>query len=204
MYGRPLRAAFFCAALAFHLWRLRCYSRRGGADGLRRGRRQRRGAHPADVHLSRSGGQQAALEFLISKGQAEQEQMREALRLRNVGTLVNQLLLRGFIERTHELARPKVRPKVVPHLRLQVSSGEAARRARTLRAEGSGGAVRRAMVLDALAEGGPLPLAELRAQGLTPTVLRDLQGAGLAVQEDVTVVRDPLAGRGYPGRPGPP
>ena len=147
--------------------------------------------------------QQAALEFLISKGQAEQEQMREALRLRSVGTLVNQLLLRGFIERTHELARPKVRPKVVPHLRLQVSSGEAARRARTLRAEGSGGAVRRAMVLDALAEGGPLPLAELRAQGLTPTVLRDLQGAGLAVQEDVTVVRDPLADRVYPERPAP-
>ncbi|KKK51441.1 hypothetical protein LCGC14_3114910, partial [marine sediment metagenome] len=80
--------------------------------------------------------QRAALEFLLAGGQAEQGQLGKALRLRSIGTLVNALLLRGFIERTYELARPQVRPKVVPHLRLLVSTGEARRRARTLREEG--------------------------------------------------------------------
>lgn len=147
--------------------------------------------------------QRAALEFLLAGGQAEQGQLGKALRLRSIGTLVNALLLRGFIERTYELARPQVRPKVVPHLRLLVSTGEARRRARTLREEGSSGVIRRAMVLEALADDGPLPLAELRSQGLTPAVLRDLQAGGLVAQENVTVVRDPLAGRVYPERPVP-
>jgi primosomal protein N' (replication factor Y) len=59
------------------------------------------------------------------------------------------------------------------------------------------------MVLEALAEDGPLPLSELRPRGLTAAVMRDLEAAGLARQDDVTVVRDPLAGRAYAQRPAP-
>jgi primosomal protein N' (replication factor Y) len=144
--------------------------------------------------------QQAALTHLIAQGQAEQEELRKALRLRNVSTLVGGLVLSGFIGRSHELARPQVRPKVVPHLRLLASATEARRRARTLRDEGGASPLRRAMVLEALADEGPLPVAELRPLGLTAAVLRDLQQQGLAAREDVTVVRDPLAGRVYPKR----
>ncbi len=147
--------------------------------------------------------QQAALTYLIAQGKAEQDELRKALRLRNVSTVVGGLALRGFIQRSHELARPKVRPKVVPHLRLLASAGVARRRARTLRNEGGASALRRAMVLEALADEGPLPVAELRPLGLTAAVLRDLQQQGLAVREDVTVVRDPLAGRVYPKRDAP-
>jgi primosomal protein N' (replication factor Y) len=147
--------------------------------------------------------QRAALTHLIARGQAEQDELRKALRLRSAGTLVSALVLRGFVQRSYELARPQVRPKVVPHLRLLVSVGEARRRARTLRDGGGASALRRAVVLEALADEGPLPLADLRPQGLTAAVLRDLQQQGLAVREDVTVVRDPLAGRMYPGRAAP-
>ncbi len=147
--------------------------------------------------------QRAALTYLVAQGQAEQDELRKALRLRSVSTVVGGLVLRGFIERRHELARPQVRPKVVPHLRLLVSAAKARRRARTLRDEGGASALRRAMVLEALADQGPLPLAELRPLGLTTAVLRDLQQQGLAVREDVTVVRDPLAGRAYPKRAAP-
>jgi primosomal protein N' (replication factor Y) len=147
--------------------------------------------------------QRDAMTYLVSQGQTEQDQMRKALKLRSVGTLVNALLLKGLIERGYELARPQVRPKVVPHLRLLVPADDARRRARSLREEDKSAALRRAMVLETLAEEGPLPLAELRPRGLTPAVLRDLQAEGLAAAEDVTVVRDPLAGRDYPQRAAP-
>ncbi len=147
--------------------------------------------------------QQAALTYLIAHGQAEQDELRKALRLRNVSAVVSGLALRGFVQRSHELARPKVRPKVVPHLRLLVSAGVARRRARALRDEGGASALRRAMVLEALADEGPIPLAELRPLGLTAAVLRDLQQQDLAAREDITVVRDPLAGRVYPKRAAP-
>ena len=147
--------------------------------------------------------QRDAMTYLVSEGQAEQEQMRKALKLRSVGTLVNAFLLKGIIERGYELARPLVRPKVVPHLRLLISADDALRRARSLREEDKSAALRRAMVLETLAEEGPLPLAELRPRGLTPAVLRDLQAERLVAAEDVTMVRDPLAGRDYPQRAAP-
>ena len=147
--------------------------------------------------------QRAALTHLLSEGPTEQEQLRRALRLRSAGALVSALLLKGLIERSYELARPQVRPKVVTHLRLLVSADEALRQAGVLRREDRPQPLRRAMVLEALAEDGPLPLSELRPQGLTAAVMRDLEAAGLARQDDVTVVRDPLAGRAYAQRPAP-
>jgi primosomal protein N' (replication factor Y) len=147
--------------------------------------------------------QQAALTYLFAEGQAEQDRLRKALRLRGVGSLVKSLLTKGFIERVYELARPQVRPKVVPHLRLVATSDQARRRAAELRTEGKSAASRRAMVLEALADESPLSLAELRSSGLTAAVLRDLQAAGLVESEDVTMVRDPLAGRVYRERATP-
>ncbi len=144
--------------------------------------------------------QRAAMTYLVTEGRAELEQMRRALRLRSVNTLVSSLLTKGLIERTYELARPQVRPKVVPYLRLLVSADEPREVARGFRAEDKPAALRRAIVLEALADESPLPLAELRPRGLTPAVLRDLAEAGLAAQEEVTLVRDPLAGRTYSRR----
>src|SRR3990170_1974309 len=141
---------------------------------------------PGDlVGLGLTERQRAALTHLLSEGPTEQEQLRRALRLRSAGALVSALLLKGLIERSYELARPQVRPKVVTHLRLLVSADEALRHA---------GAHRLA---------GRPPLSELRPRGLTAAVMRDLEAAGLVRQEDVTVVRDPLAGRAYAQRPAP-
>ncbi|HLB26114.1 MAG TPA: primosomal protein N' [Dehalococcoidia bacterium] len=153
--------------------------------------------------LTLTDRQRAALTHLIAEGATEQEQLRRALHLRSVTTLVSALLLKGLVERTYELARPQVRPKVVTHLSLVVPAGEALRRASELRREDRPQPLRRAMVLQALAEDGPLPLSELRSRGLTAAVLRDLEADGLATREDVTVVRDPLAGRQYAKRQAP-
>jgi primosomal protein N' (replication factor Y) len=145
--------------------------------------------------------QREALTYLAARGQVEQEELRKALKLRSLSNLVAALLTRGFIERSYELARPQIQPKVVSHLRLEVPEEEARRLARELSREDKPATLRRAMVLHALAGEGPLPLSDLRARGLTPAVLRDLLADRLVVEEDVTVIRDPLAGRVYPQRP---
>ncbi|HEU4758933.1 MAG TPA: primosomal protein N' [Dehalococcoidia bacterium] len=147
--------------------------------------------------------QRTALAYLIEKGEAEPDALRRSLGLTNVPILVTALLRRGFVQRVYQLARPQVQPKVVRQVRLLAPTEDARARAERLRGEGTSPALRRALVLDVLAEEGAVPLARLRAQGLTPAVLRDLQAQGLAVVEDVTVVRDPLAGRGYAYRQPP-
>jgi primosomal protein N' (replication factor Y) len=155
------------------------------------------------VGLVLTDRQRAALHYLLSEGPTEQERLRRALHLRSAGALVSALLLKGLVERGYELARPQVRPKVVAHLQLLVAADEALRQAAALRREDRPQPLRRAMVLEALADDGLLPLAELRSRGLTAAVMRDLEAAGLARREDVTVVRDPLAGRAYAARPAP-
>jgi primosomal protein N' len=61
--------------------------------------------------------------------------------------------------------------------------------------------LRRATVLDVLVEEGSLPLSRARALGLTPATLRDFEDEGVAIREDVTLLRDPLAGREYERKP---
>jgi primosomal protein N' (replication factor Y) len=147
--------------------------------------------------------QREALTYLATRGPTEQEALAKALHARDISSLVRALLTRGFIDREHELARPKVQAKVVPHLRLLIEPAEARRRSGELRGEDRPAALRRAMVLEALAEEGALTLSEARARGLTAAVLRDLAAEGLVEQQDVKVVRDPLAGREY-GKVEPP
>src|SRR3990172_10240505 len=81
------------------------------------------------VGLGLTERQHAAMNHLLAEGPTEQEQLRRALRLRGAGPLVSALLLKGLIERSYELARPQVRPKVIAHLRLLVSADEALQQA---------------------------------------------------------------------------
>ena len=153
--------------------------------------------------LSLTDKQRRALAYLIERGEAEVEELRRALRLTNVPALVSALERRGLVQRAYRLSRPQVQPKVVPHLRLLAPPREAEAEAGALEQDGSPKAMRRAMVLRALADEEAAPLSRLRTLGLTAALLRDLQADGLAVAEDVTVVRDPLAGRVYPAREPP-
>ncbi len=113
------------------------------------------------------------------------------------------LLRRGVLARTYRLARPAVAAKVVQHLRLAVSEDAACDEARRLREDARKGSARRAVVLEALAEEGELPLSRAREIGLTPALLRDLLADGVALIEDVQVVRDPLLARSYGEREAP-
>ncbi len=145
--------------------------------------------------------QATALAYIIEHGPTNPDDLTRVAHLTGASNTVSSLLRRGFIRRRYELARPAARPKVVPHLRLIASEQAARDQATALRAEASPKSLRRAIVLEALADEGSLPLSRARALGLTPAFLRDLQDSGLVTVEDVTVVRDPLAGRSYAYQP---
>jgi primosomal protein N' (replication factor Y) len=151
---------------------------------------------PEDIAaLELTPRQRQVLEALAGSRETEAEELRQELRLRGLGAVIEQLADRGLIERTYELGPPKVRAKVVPHVRLLVESEAAgelldAASGRRVRAR------REPMVaaLNALAEEGSLPLAKLRAQtSISPAALRELVERGLVAIEDVEVERDPLA-----------
>ena len=54
------------------------------------------------------------------------------------------------------------------------------------------------LLLESLVDEGELPLARARDHRPDPAFLRDLEADGIADVEEVTVVRDPLAGRIFP------
>ena len=146
--------------------------------------------------------QERALAHIIERGEVEVDELRR-VGFTNAPVLVSSLLRRGFVLRSYRLARPSASPKVVRELRLAASEMEARGRAAALRDDGSPAAMRRAVLLEALAEEGGIQLSRARMLGLTPAALRDLEAEGLAVIEEITAVRDPLAGRTYAHREPP-
>jgi len=144
--------------------------------------------------------QRQVLEALAVRREIEADELRRELRLRSLGAVVDQLVARGLIERSYELGRPKVRAKMVPHVRLLVDANEARAEAGEALLDAASRRTRArrepmVAVLNALAEEGPLlPLARLRAEtGIGPAGLRELVERGLVAVEDVEVERDPLA-----------
>ena len=154
------------------------------------------GAPPEDLPSK----QRVVLDYVSQHGEVEADELRRALKLSGLPAAVSALLKTGLLERSYRLTRPSVQPKVVRELRLLRPEQEARDEAERLGAEGSSKALRRALVLKALADEVTLTLARARTLGLTAAVLRNLQLEGWADTEEVTLVRDPLAGRTYSPR----
>jgi len=138
---------------------------------------------------------------VVEHGPINPDDLSREAHLTGVPNIVSALLRRGFIRRRYELARPGARPKVVPHLRLLAAESSAREQARRLREESTPNALKRALVLEALADESAIPLSRARSLGLTPAFLRDLKSSGTVAVEDITVTRDPLAGRTFAYRP---
>ncbi len=154
-------------------------------------------------HLKLTELQSAVLRRAIELGETEAEELRRDLRLRGAPAAISALIKRGFLQRSYRLARPQIAPKVVRQLRLTAPEPEVLARIQELRQEASPRALRRALLLEALVDESAVPLPRARNIGLTPAFLRDLHEEGLVAVEDVTVIRDPLAGRFYPYRQPP-
>jgi len=144
--------------------------------------------------------ERAMLEALDDREVDAEELKRE---IKGGARAIASLIKRGLLARTHRLARPAVAAKVVRELRLAVPEEAGREEAQRSREDGKKASARRAAVLDALIEEGAMPLAKAKEAGLTPALLRDLQAEGVAVVEDVQVVRDPLLERHYSKREAP-
>jgi primosomal protein N' (replication factor Y) len=147
--------------------------------------------------------QAAVLKRAIELGETDTDELRRALKLKGAPSAITALIKRGFLQRSYRLARPQVAPKVLRQLRLTATEPEARARVAEMRQDGSSRALKRALVLETLADEGALPLPRARTLGLTPVFQRDLETDRFVAVEDVTVVRDPLAGRFYPYREPP-
>ncbi|MCH8814853.1 MAG: primosomal protein N' [Chloroflexi bacterium] len=150
--------------------------------------------------LSLPERQKAVFSAVIDAGEIELEALKRPLNISGVASAIAALVKRGVLQKSYRLARPAGRPKVVAHLKSLVSQERLQTRIDELRSDGGKGALRRAEVLAALLDEGQIPLSQARSMGLTAAARRDLEAEGLVAVEDVTVVRDPLAGRSYDQR----
>jgi primosomal protein N' (replication factor Y) len=139
------------------------------------------GDGPADALSSR---QRQVWEYVRARGRAETEEMKKALRMPQAGAVAASLVRKGLLACRYELARPRARPHLVPHVRLLVPAHEARQRA----------GLRLAGLIDLLAERGPLPLVEACSLlKLKRRHLRPLLEGGVIALEEIPVPRDPLA-----------
>jgi primosomal protein N' (replication factor Y) (superfamily II helicase) len=147
--------------------------------------------------------QGAVLSLLIENGRTEAAAIEKEVREKAIGTALSQLVQRGLVRRSYGLDRPRVRAKTVRVVQITATAAmveEAARDLETARKGRLARALR--LLLDA---GGELPASEVRQRtGLGVPDLRPLAEAGLVSVVDAALERDPLAGRHYEPREGPP
>ncbi len=149
--------------------------------------------NPSELAVSSlTAPQQKLLTVLRKEGILELRKLKKLLRKDKVDTIVEQLLRKGLVIKTHELERIKVRPRLVSYLKLTVTADKANELITALEQKR---ATQQAKLLSLLAaEPGPIPLPEARRRlNFTSTVLKTLNRQGLITIEEVRVQRDPLA-----------
>ncbi|MBI2305186.1 MAG: primosomal protein N' [Chloroflexi bacterium] len=82
---------------------------------------------PPDT-VSLTPQQKAVLHLINRRQRITTEEVKKALGQKEGETVIGQLLRRGWVTRSYEMERERVRPKVVPYLRLAVPPWEAERR----------------------------------------------------------------------------
>jgi primosomal protein N' (replication factor Y) len=151
---------------------------------------------PADL----APDQRQLLALLEKEGKVAQHAVERLLGKQRAALALRQLQSRGLIIRSQELARERVKPKVLPQLRLAVDAPRGMEEVQRMARK----APQQAMLLDFLVRRrDPVFLSEARREmPRVAAAARALQSKGLVLIEDVHVWRDPLLDRVFP--PGAP
>jgi primosomal protein N' (replication factor Y) len=138
--------------------------------------------------------QKQVLTFLRESGKMRIEELERKLGKRRAGITIRDLWRSGLIEKSQEMERVKVRPKMASYLRLAVEPAVARREAAHLLEKRS---PRQAAVLQFLADKVvPVPISEVgTATGCSAATAAALREKGLIFIERVQRNRDPLASR---------
>lgn len=143
-------------------------------------------------------GQRALIHLIGRKGKVELVEVEKALGKKEARTIIGQLIRKKLVAKIQELERVRVRPKVVPYLRL--ATGVEPQIASLLEARK---APKQAELLRLL-QSGPLPVAEAKKRvGCTSAAVEALRRKGLVAIDQVQVYRDPLAHRAFTPLPAP-
>ncbi|MBM4463001.1 MAG: primosomal protein N' [Chloroflexi bacterium] len=122
--------------------------------------------------------------------------VEKAMGEKRASLALSRLLHQGLVTKTQELERIRVKPKVLPYLKLAVEAEDAQEAARKLART----APKQAALLELLASRRlPVPRQEAtREAGGTAAVVKALENKGLVLTEHVQILRDPLAYHSYP------
>ena len=145
--------------------------------------------------------QRRILELIQKQGKVSLKQIEKILGKKKAQTVTSQLAHRGLVVKSYELESVKVRPKMIPYLRLEVASSEARREADRLSKKG---AKKQAVLLEYLAQQAePVSLAEARKNiNCSTSVVKALVNTGLVSLQQVEVKREPISYTGItPSQP---
>ncbi len=138
--------------------------------------------------------QRELIGLLQKKGRMDMREIEKAIGRKEAEYNMGQLLRRGLVRRTQEMGRVKVRPKVVPHLRLAIPPEVARGEAEVLKRR----APKQASLLEFLAEEAKPPLLSQVRQRFGSSAVGALMGRGMALVDETRVIRDPLSNRVFP------
>ena len=136
--------------------------------------------------------QRLVINFLEGKDKVSFRELAREFGKKKVELVIQQLLRHHLVMKSQQLEEVKVKPKLVPYLKLEVNRGRAEAEVTQLEAAR---AYRQAAVVDFLAKQfEPVPLAELRKSvHCQRTTIEPLIKRGLISMIKVVVRRDPLA-----------
>jgi primosomal protein N' (replication factor Y) len=156
-------------------------------------------AYPAET-TSLTREQRALLNLLQRKQKVAIAEAERALGRKRSGIVVGQLIRKGLVSKTHELERLRVRPKVVPHIRL----GAEAEVVRQELVKAKMASKQAGLLQFLLAQSRSVPLSEAKERvGCSTAVVAALRKKGLISIEQVQIYRDPLAHRAVSPLPAP-
>ena len=152
--------------------------------------------NPSEVAIAALNSKQREMLYLLQKkGRVELAVLKKKLKMERVDLIIDQLLRKGLVTKTKELERAKVKPKLVPYLRLAIGTEQVEKEIARLEDRR---AYQQAKLLKFLvAETAPVPLPEVKSFGLSPLAAQGLRGKGLIAIEQLRVQRDPLAHRTF-------
>ena len=141
--------------------------------------------------------QRQALDIIEKKRKVSLKELEKALGKGKARKIVNQLLRAGLIIKRTELERARVKPKVVPYIKVIASEREIDEERARLR---SSRAYKQAEILEFLSRQGRLvSLKELRKNlNCSFATIKALEKKRLISRESLRVRRDPLSKLGFP------
>ena len=144
---------------------------------------------------SLSSEQRQVTGLLEGRDKVRLSELERKLGKRKAELIVQQLLRRRVVTKHQQLEETRVKPRLVPQLKLQIDSSKAEAEVGQLR---KARAHRQAAVVDFLAkQSRPVSLGELRKSvACHKAVVESLRNRGLVSVVEVEVRRDPLAGLG--------